>query len=226
MNGYALTLEADSGSITTVSGVISSGRRDQVWGRRGDPARRQHLYRRDPDRWWKPVIQNSQALGATDGTAATEATLNLGGTLTLDGSFAVSNQLLVLNGGGTLTGTGADVWTGNINFVAPVDSTVNVDGPSLQLSGILSSTTPGENTVYVRGSGVLDLTGDSSLGGGYFWDSGTLQVDGTLTNLLDLIVWEGGRLQGSGTVSSLQDAINIDNGTVEPGGGAAQRLCN
>ena len=52
-------------------------------------------------------IQNGQALGATDGTAATEATLNLGGTLTLDGSFTVSNQLLVLNGG-TLTGTGAE----------------------------------------------------------------------------------------------------------------------
>jgi autotransporter-associated beta strand protein len=91
------------------------------------------------------TLQDAQALGTADGTAATGTTVNGGSSLLLDGSFTVSSELLSLGGPEwysrrTLRSSGNAEWTGNIN-VGGTSNLVVDSGHTLTLSGDLTGAT-------------------------------------------------------------------------------------
>jgi autotransporter-associated beta strand protein len=214
-NGNPLTLESDGSSTIVVSGPISGTGGLVTTGAGTVTLAAANSYTGTTQVNGGTLdIQNAQALGTADGTAATGATVNHA-TLLLDGAFTVSGKLLTLNGPAsynrsTLEGSGNAEWAGNVNIVGPSYFIVVNGGQTLKLSGTITSS----SGVDEQGGGRLILTGnDSSLGIGQLFGPGTLEVDGSIAGVGYL--WSGSTLQGSGTLGG---SINLAGGSIQAAG--------
>jgi len=141
--------------------------------------------------------------GAIDGTGALvkvgAGTQVLTGTSTYTGGTTISAGTLRLGNGGTTGSIVGDVAnSGALEFFRSNDMT---------FAGAIS----GSGTVRQIGSGLINLTSDSSaFTGATFVEAGTLAVNGSLCGPMNVL--SGGRLQGTGTVCDTTNA-----GAVAPG---------
>jgi len=201
-NGYELTLQADYGAIT-VNGEISGAGGLVVTGGSGVILSAANTYTGATQVNYGTLhIQNAQALGTADGTAARGTTLT-GGTLVLDGSFTVTDEMLTASAYGSLANTDINAWTGDIDVLEGTIFNFNVGyGQSLVVGGNLTSTN--NYIVQSTGSGLLELAGVNTLNGGMFQvygGGGSLQVDNSLTGLESIYI-SSGTLSGTGTVEA------------------------
>ena len=176
-----------------------------------------------------------QTIGSLDGGGATggnvmlgSATLTTGGNggNTMFGGAIEGTGALVKVGAGTQALTGASTYTGGTTISAGAlrlgngGTTGSIVGDvtnsgaleffrsnTMTFAGAIS----GSGTIRQIGSGLTDLTADSSaFTGTTLVEAGTLAVNGTLCGPMNVLA--GGRLQGTGTVCDTTNA-----GVVAPG---------
>ncbi|WP_428032927.1 autotransporter domain-containing protein [Ancylobacter sp.] len=157
---------------------------------------------------------------ATDGTFAGNIT-GMGNTLGLGTLTKTGAGKLVLSGtskfksqvpglaeftvlGGTLQGTSESLLGDIVNNAALIFDQA--------FDGTYAGSMSGTGTLIKNGTGKLNLTGVSTVGGGTTINAGGVAVNGHLTS--NVIVNKGGTLSGSGNVTG---DITNNGGTVKPG---------
>jgi fibronectin-binding autotransporter adhesin len=128
------------------------------------------------------------------GTNASGTTIASGATLDLQGVAYSTTEGLTVNGGTIKTSTGTSSFAGTISLGA--NSTVDVGGTQLTLSGIISSTST--HSLTKTSSGILILTGNNSYTGGTTINAGTLNMGhANAISTSGTITFGGGTLQHS-----------------------------
>ena len=146
------------------------------------------------------LVDNSQGLGAADGTAGTGTTVAAGNSLIVS-TPSVGNEYLSLSGigfgglAGALYNEVSAAWSGPVVLAA--DTTIFVATGTLTLSGPVT----GPGGLTVTGNFPLVLTGSDSYLGATV-DKGRLLVNGTLTGSTSVTVNGASQLGGTGTIAS------------------------
>jgi fibronectin-binding autotransporter adhesin len=171
---------------------------------------------------------NSQTVGALSGSGGTIALG--GGTLTTNSasnttlaSAITGSGSFVKQGSGTLTLTGANSYAGGttVSGGTLVGNTTSLQGNILNnaavvfdqaSNGVYGGALSGSGTLTKTGAGLLNLTGNSVVGGGTTVSAGTLAVNGSLTS--NVTVGAGGAIGGTGTITGL---LALSGGTLAPG---------
>jgi outer membrane autotransporter protein len=145
-------------------------------------------------------VGNTLGLGTITKTGAGK--LILAGASNYKAQFAGQAEVTVLEG--TLQGTSKSLQGAIVNNAALIfDQTFD---------GTYAGNMSGTGTLTKNGTGKLNLTGISSVGGGTTINAGGLAVNGHLTS--NVTVNKGGILSGAGNITG--DIIN-NGGTIKPG---------
>ena len=157
------------------------------------------------------TIVNNASVVFDQGSAGTYAG-NMSGTgsLTKTGVGALN-----------LTGTNSYSGTTTVNAGTLVGNTASLQGNILNnaavvfdqaSNGVYAGALSGSGTLTKTGAGLLNLTGNSVVGGGTTVSGGTLAVNGSLTS--NVTVGAGGAISGTGTITGL---LALNGGTLAPG---------
>ena len=130
---------------------------------------------------------------------------------------------LVKTGAGALTLTGANSYAGTttVNAGTLIGNSTSLQGNILNnaalvfdqaSNGVYASALSGSGMLTKTGAGLLNLTGNSVVGGGTTVSAGTLAVNGSLTS--NVTVGAGGAIGGTGTITGL---LALNGGTLAPG---------
>ena len=178
------------------------------------------------------------AMLGTDNAALSGSNI-YSGTTTISAGTIVSNGLLLGSGtyAGVMSGTGSLIKTGSATLILTgansysggttvLEGALQGNSTSLQGNilnnaavvfdqagnGVYAGALSGSGTLTKIGAGLLNLTGNSVVGGGTTVSGGTLAVNGSLTS--NVTVGAGGAIGGTGTITGL---LALNGGTLAPG---------
>lgn len=168
-------------------------------------------------------------LGQSDVGSADDTALKVDRVLITDSADTIANHVATRMTGIWEIGSdkvGTATWSGNItmgrgttlNAPAPIRLTAETANTVTQFTGVLATgggANPAIPNVEIVGPGKVVLTNTNTYLGATTVVSGTLVVDGTLSNTPSVTVSSGAALEGEGTISNAL----IVNGDVNPGNG-------
>jgi autotransporter-associated beta strand protein len=151
-------------------------------------------------------VTTNGALGTTDGitTIASGATLDLA-NVTYSTTEAITN-----NGGSLSTSTGSSSYAGVMTLGA--NSTIDVDGTQLTISTAIGDGGNGY-AITKEGNGTLVLTGASTFSGDLTISAGTVTMEGTLNDSVDVVNSGTYDVDATDTIQSLSGAGDVQIAT-------------